>query len=426
MLHPRMFLYPSKGAQIIVGYSGIWDKRIGGDMQVIDKKEGPGHQFFEENNSVRHTGELIYDQQLKGKAKLTLKGSYSHFNLKTSTNTYATDGLQKNYYSELSILKSFGESSLVAGINANGDMFETLAPDTAALQSVKNHYLGAFAQFSWHVTERTILETGLRTDHHNTYGWFTLPRVAVFHRLNNHWATRAGFGMGYKAPNPLSKTIVEFTLLQLQPLTPAVKAERSYGFNAEVNYKYEWGDENTLFVNQAFFLTQISNPVLFSEKADNKVILENAGGPVVTSGSDTYIQMEMAGWELYLGYTFTNALRKYLSANQFMPLTPKHRLATVIAKEFSDRWFAGIEASYNGTQKRLDNSNTPGYLFAAAMMRYSFNKHWSVVINCENLLDFRQSKKEQLFTGSLLNPQFEPLWAPIDGRIANISVRWKL
>lgn len=426
MFHPRLFLYPAKGAQVIVGYNGIWDKRIGGDMQVIDKNEGPAHKFFEQNNSVRHTGELLYEQQLKGKAKLTLKGSYSHFNLQTTSNTFATKGVQENYYSELFVFKPFGESSLVAGINANGDMFKTLTPDTAALKKFNNHYIGAFVQYSWQITKTTILEGGLRTDHHNEYGWFTLPRIALFHRFDDHWATRAGFGMGYKAPNPLSKTIVDFTLLQLQPLSPSVKAERSYGLNAEVNYKYEWGEDNTIFINQAFFLTQISTPVLFNEQADKKVTLYNADGPVLTAGSDTYVQMELDGWELYLGYTFTNALRKYLAANQFMPLTPKHRFATVIAKEFSDHWFAGIEASYNGVQKRLDYSSTPGYLFAAAMMRYSFNKHWSVVLNCENLLDFRQSKKEPLFTGSLLNPQFVPLWAPIDGRVANISVRWKL
>ncbi len=426
IIHPRLFFYPSPGSEVIVGYSGTFDHRTGGDMEVIDNKVGPNHQYFQEDNSTRHTGELIWNQRLKGQGKLTVKGSYSSFNLNTTTNTYQTKGRQQNYYSEISVFKPFGNSSLVAGINANGDMFNTLAPDTAALQQLNNQYLGAFAQYSWHIGENTILEGGLRTDHHQEYGGFTLPRIAIFHRLNEHWATRGGFGMGYKTPNPLSKTIVDFSLLQLQPVPAGVKPEKSYGFNAEVNYKKEWGEENTLFINQAFFLTQISNPVLFNEQPDNTVTLKNADKPVVTSGSDTYIQMEVEGWELYLGYTYTSALRKYLPNNQFVPLTPKHRLATVIAKDLGKHWFGGIEASYNGEQKRLDYSNTPGYLFAAAMLRYTVNKHVSVVLNCENLFDFRQSKKEPLFTGSILNPEFVPLWAPIDGRVANISVGWKL
>ena len=62
----------------------------------------------------------------------------------------------------------------------------------------------------------------------------------------------------------------------------------------------------------------------------------------------------------------------------------------------------------------------------AAMIEHRFGEHFSVVLNGENLLDYRQSKEEALFTGSISDPQFKPLWAPIDGRVINLSVRLKL
>jgi len=36
------------------------------------------------------------------------------------------------------------------------------------------------------------------------------------------------------------------------------------------------------------------------------------------------------------------------------------------------------------------------------------------------------SKVETLYSGSITTPTFKPIWAPIDGRVINISVRWKL
>jgi iron complex outermembrane receptor protein/outer membrane receptor for ferrienterochelin and colicins len=61
----------------------------------------------------------------------------------------------------------------------------------------------------------------------------------------------------------------------------------------------------------------------------------------------------------------------------------------------------------------------------AAMAGRNFGKHLGLVLNGENLLDYRQSKKEALYTGSMQSPIFKPLWAPIDGRILNLSLRWK-
>jgi iron complex outermembrane receptor protein/outer membrane receptor for ferrienterochelin and colicins len=74
----------------------------------------------------------------------------------------------------------------------------------------------------------------------------------------------------------------------------------------------------------------------------------------------------------------------------------------------------------------MDASRTPAYLFIAAMVEKRFGKKWSVVLNGENLLDYRQSRVEPLYTGSITNPTFVPLWAPIDGRVINLSVKFNM
>jgi iron complex outermembrane receptor protein/outer membrane receptor for ferrienterochelin and colicins len=144
---------------------------------------------------------------------------------------------------------------------------------------------------------------------------------------------------------------------------------------------------------------------------------------VVTKGFDTYVQMMMHEWEIYVGYTFTIAERKYLPTNNFMPLTPKNRMAFTLVRSWDKPGImTGVEASYTGSQFRFDGSKTPEYVFAAAMIRKNLSEKIRLVLNCENLLDYRQSRVEALYSGSISAPEFNALWAPTDGRVVNLSI----
>jgi iron complex outermembrane receptor protein/outer membrane receptor for ferrienterochelin and colicins len=57
------------------------------------------------------------------------------------------------------------------------------------------------------------------------------------------------------------------------------------------------------------------------------------------------------------------------------------------------------------------------------MIERKFGKIWTLVVNGENLFDYRQTRYEQIYTGTITNPVFKPLWAPIDGRVINLSLR---
>lgn len=425
IIHPRLFLYPSEKTTIITGYTGTFEKRSGGDVLVLDGKANSSHQFFEENKTKRNTGEFIVESNLSSRLKGTIKTSLSDFDRTIQTNTHFFHGKELNYYSEASALLSYDKTDWVGGLNFIGDQFTKKPSDPVLLNNFSNQTVGAFLQNTYRLRENDILETGLRLDHHFTYGNFVLPRIAYFHRFNEQWASRFGFGMGYKTPNALAPQTIEYNIEQLSPIANNIRAEKSYGFNAEVNYKKEYGEDNSFFINQALFLTRLSSPIIANELSSSTVVFQNAGKPIVSKGFDTYIQWSVAGWDIYAGYTFTIAERKYLQQNQFVPLTPKNRFATVIAKKISEKLRFGIEASYTGSQYRYDATKTPGFLFVAAMAGYNFNSHISLILNCENLLDYRQSKHEALYEGSMLDPQFKPLWAPIDGRVVNLSLRLK-
>jgi iron complex outermembrane receptor protein/outer membrane receptor for ferrienterochelin and colicins len=426
VLHPRLFFYPDDKTTIIAGYTGTFEKRNGGDMQVLRGKADAIHQYFEKNNIKRNSFELTAQRNLSNRKELDFKSSLSSFERTINNNDLNFTGRQLNYYTELSLLIPYKQNSLVAGINATGDQFKKIT-NNIPLNDFNNNTVGIFIQNTWNIKDKTIIEAGLRDDYQFTYGNFILPRLALFHRFSDHWATRLGVGFGYKIPNALAPQTTDYALQKIQSLPSGIQAEKSIGYNAEVNYKTTWGDGNELFVNQAFFLTQLNHPVIATVLNNGDVVFNNQAKPIITKGSDTYIRAVINDWELYAGYTFTIAERKYLAQNQFVPLTPKHRFAFTIVKDFEKAGFRfGVEGSYTGRQYRENYTLTPGYLFIAVMMEKNLGKHFSVVLNGENILDYRQSKEEVLYTGTITNPVFNPLWAPIDGRVINLSVKWHL
>ncbi|MFT3823386.1 MAG: TonB-dependent receptor [Chitinophagaceae bacterium] len=425
LIHPTLFFYPSSGTWFSVGWSGSFEKRTGGDMIAIDDKNNAQHPYYEKNKLNRNTFTLLSESRLNNTLTLSVKGSFSAFNRDETTNTYFFSGQQNNYYAEASVIQRAHKHNIIAGVNLTGDKFTPSAATPVPVGSFSNATVGIFAQDTWQLFTNTKLETGIRADHHNTYGNFFLPRIALFQRLNEHWGARAGFGMGYITPNPLTPQIRDYSIYQLQPIAPGVKPEKSYAGNAEINYKTSIGEEGSLFINQAFFITRINNPVVAEEETSGAVSFSNKNKPLITRGLDTYIQLHLPAWEFYLGYTYTDALRTYLSQQQFVPVTPRHRAAATALYEIEGKFRIGIEASYNSYQYREDYSKTPGYLFMAAMAEVKFGPKWSLVLNCENLFDERQSKYESLYTGPVTNPVFKTLWAPIDGRVANLCLRFQ-
>lgn len=423
-LHPRLFFYPSGKTTIVAGYNGTFSNNTGGDLAVLKGIKNAQHQFFETNRTRRNTGEILVEQVFVHGIKGSLKTSISNFDRSIETASHFFRGKQLNYFTEASVLIPKGSWNLVAGFNLTGDEFRKKPSDPVALQDFSNHTAGAFAQLTQHLGEATTLETGLRADHHQDYGTFVLPRIALFHRFNETWGSRAGFGMGYKTPNALAPQMVDYAVEALRPIGSQTKAETSYGLNAELNYRRPWGDDGSLFINQAFFLTRLQNPVVVNESSTGEVSFSNGSASVVSKGFDTYVQLKKGTWEVYAGYTFTIAERNYLPQNRFVPLTPKNRFAFTLVYEMEEAWRFGLEGSFTGRQHRMDYTLTPGYYFAAAMVERKFGRHLSLVLNGENLLNFRQSDHEALFSGPLTDPRFAALWAPIDGRVLNLALRW--
>jgi len=421
-VHPRIFLYGSSSSTVILGYTLNYEDRNGGDMQVLDKKTTAQHRFFIQNKSLRNTGDITWEKKLASNAQFTLKASASFFNRDVNTNVFGMRANQFTWYTEAAYTQKSEHHNWVAGINFNGDDFKKQLPDSSLIPDEKNSTAGFFAQDDWKFNNHLTLQAGLRIDAHNRYGTFVLPRISLMYKMNPEITMRIGGGLGYKTPALFNSEIDERDYHYLMGYASAVQAERSLGMNYDINYKKRLG-EWELTLNQTFFYNRIEHPLVLQTAGFITPVYfyANANNRLQSSGFETYVQAMHHALELYFGYVYTNAKRKYAPVNQNLPLIARNKFATVIAYEFSKHFRAGIESAYTGKQYLDNGTTTSPYLFTAVMVRYNVGKA-AFVLNCENLFDYRQNKNNTVVFPPYTNPGFPEIWAPLDGRVVNLSM----
>lgn len=418
--HPKLFFYPNTKQTVTVGYNLTYEDRNGGDMKVLHQTADALHRFFIKNKSLRNTIDAQWENKLNSTDLLIVKGTSSFFNRGITTSVFGMKASQLSYYTEASYLKKALHHNFVAGINVTGERFTKKQPDSSLFSNYNHRTIGMFVQDDWKLLQQFTMQAGVRWDNHSVYGNFILPRLSLLYKISNHFTSRLGGGLGYKTPSEFANDIDERHYGLIIP-NSALEAERSTGCNWDINYKNVFNGWH-ITVNQMFYITEIKKPVVDVLWPNSSVTFYNAAKPVNTKGFETYAAATYDALEIYFGYTYTVAKQLYDAAHPNVSLSARNKFASVIAYEFSPRFRAGIEAAYTGKQY-LDNGNTTaGYLFAAGMLRCDI-KNISFVLNCENLFDYRQTNKETIFTGPVTNPVFKQIWAPLDGRVINLSAK---
>ena len=64
-----------------------------------------------------------------------------------------------------------------------------------------------------------------------------------------------------------------------------------------------------------------------------------------------------------------------------------------------------------------------GFWLLGVLGEKMFAPHFSIVLNVENFLDVRQTRFESVVSGPVTQPTFRPLYAPLDGIVANVALK---
>ncbi|GAB3729683.1 TonB-dependent receptor [Spirosoma lituiforme] len=444
-LQPKLFWYPNPTTTVSAGLIWSDEQRTGGYLPTIQNETTSG--YTEANNSQRLATQFRLEKRFSS-GLLTVKNSISRFRRAIVLPAYRFDGLQQSSFSEISYFHHQAKSDWIGGLNLWTDAFRdtspasTVAPATVYRQTIA----GFFVQNTLTLSERLSLETGIRVDvvHTNTSNQtdaerpnvFLLPRFSLLYRVSDHWTSRLGGGLGYKAPTIFTEDAerLSFQGVDLRSIR-SDQTESSIGANWDINYRTQLGDETTLSINQLFFYTTLNRLTVLTAQPTGYGF-RTANGSLSTRGFETNIRLVYHDVHTFLGYSFIDTQRRYDNLTGPTPLTAKHRLYFTTLYE-TDRIKTGFEAFYTGQQQRTNGTTTQNYWTIGYMLerKWSFGgkassgraTKGSVFINFENILDVRQSRFESLVDGSINQPNFvTDIYAPTDGRIINGGIKLNL
>lgn len=93
--------------------------------------------------------------------------------------------------------------------------------------------------------------------------------------------------------------------------------------------------------------------------------------------------------------------------------------------EKEEKLKVGLEAYFFSPQQLSDGTKGKSYRIFGLMAERSWQR-FSIFVNLENFGDTRQAKFGPLCPGSINNPVFKDIYAPVDGFVTNGGVKIRL
>jgi outer membrane receptor protein involved in Fe transport len=420
-VNPKLFVYFTPKTTMTVGANITTEKRTGGDMDFINGKNPSG--YFEANNTDRYSTQFSIEHHFGKCSHFTFKNSLNRFQRVITSPAYAFNGTQNGTFTEATYAYHGEKSEWITGLNLLTDDFKEAKITSTPLRDYQQLTVGTFVQNTLKVNEKFHLESGLRSDFVKDYGFAFLPRVSALFKFTPKLSSRVGGGLGYKTPTIFTEESERLQYQNVLPIDENVnKLERSYGVNADINYKTKFVDGDVSFsINHLFFYTRIDDPLLLQPDAGN-YRFNTVTGHIDSRGMETNMKVGYSDFKLFLGYTFTHAELHQGNSKTESFLTPKHRINSVLMYEVHEKWKLGLEAYYFSKQKLSDGATGESYWITGFMAEKLWEK-LSLYINFENFLDARQTKFGNIYTGSINNPVFRDIYAPLDGFVVNGGIK---
>jgi len=425
-LNPRLFVDVNDKTSLNIGFSSIVEDRIGGDVQFIEGNRDAINVFFEKNNTTRFSTQLGIDHELNNKSKLSFKNSISFYDRNIEIPDFIFSGIQLSSFSEANYTHKSVISEWIVGLNLWTDKFTQDQLNISEVVDYNHITTGVFLQNTWDATEKFVLETGLRGDYQNEYGFFALPRISALLKVNPKLSMRLGGSLGYKTPTVFSEDAERIQFRNVLPIdVPNKKAEQSIGGNFDIDFKTPLSDQLFFSINTLFFYTQINDPLVLIPLNNEFYEFQQPNGFIDTQGIETNIKLAYGDLALFVGYTLADVNEHYNGIKSIFPLVSKHRLNNVLMYEVEEQWKIGLEAYYFSSQKLNDGATGRQYWLFGFMAEKLWD-NFSLFINFENFGNIRQTSFDTIFTGSISNPEFRDIYAPVDGFVVNGGIKIKL
>lgn len=425
-VNPKLFVYFNDKTTLHAGFQTTIEERIGGDIIYIEDGGSSQHSYFEKNNTNRISSQVGIDHTINERSTFSFKNSISYYGRTIEIPDFKFSGDQISSFSELSYIHKGEKSEWITGLNLWSDQFNQNELNFSEAVDYQHTTVGAFVQNTSNLTEKLTVETGLRGDYQNEYGFFVLPRVSALLKVNPKLSLRLGGGLGYKTPTVFTEDAERIQFRNVLPIdVTKTEAEESIGSNFDINYKTELSNDLFFSLNTLLFYTHVKDPLILTPTSEDSYEFLQPNGYLDTKGLETNIKLSYKDFKLFVGYTLADVQEHYNDNSTIFPLVAKHRLNNVLMYEVEEKLKMGLEAYYFSPQLLNDGGTGKDYWLFGFMVEKIWDK-FSIFINFENFGNTRQTKFDTIYTGSITNPTFRDIYAPVDGFVVNGGLKIKL
>jgi outer membrane receptor protein involved in Fe transport len=280
-------------------------------------------------------------------------------------------------------------------------------------------------------TDRKIgpvtLSLSARGDNHPDAGLQFTERFAILAKALDGWSVRASVGTGFA---PATATIEETEAIGLRAVRQGADLEREQSLGTMLDINGKLAGAEVLVTGYA---SQIAGAVQLADANDGtgEGVLRNAAGSTRIGGVEGAAIWRFEGGKFLATYGYTRGTRTdaISGARELIPMLPRHRAGgdLMFEKEKVYRW--GIEGTWYAAQPLDDNpyrtqSKPYFYLMAIAMRQLG---RLELVANFENILNVRQTDTDPhlLPVASTGGRWTTDVWAPLEGFMANVAIRYR-
>lgn len=437
-----------KGFQTQFGIKFLHDDRTGGETAFDPDKD----RF-----TARYYGLGIRIKRLEAFAKTGYvfpEKKYKSIGLQLSAFDHQQDSYfgktdyrarQKNIYANLIYQSIIGSTNhkFRTGMSFQADHFdETFNVDRYKRKEIVP---GAFFEYTFTPVNQFNIVAGIRTDHHNLFGWFVTPRLHIRYEPVSGTTIRLSAGRGQRTANIFAENNSVFvSARQLSILSTS--AGKAYGLDPEIawNKGISFDQKLRLFKRDAslgidFFRNDFRDQVIVDLEDVRVVKFYNLDGKSFSNSLQVEMNMEpVRKLEWRLAYRFFDVRATYMGQLLQKPFTARHRAFSNLAYELRG-WKFDYTFNYNGSKRITGTTGNPaGYqrplrspsyvLMNAQVSKTVGKKHpIDLYIGGENLTNFLQ-RDAIISADQPFGPYFDAslVWGPVSGRLLYAGFRFKI
>lgn len=347
-------------------------------------------------------------------------------------------GNQLNYYMNLMFQTDIRNNyhTLTTGYSLNYDDYDEMLDQTDYHR--RELVNGVFAEYAFKPENGLIVQSGIRVDYHNLFGFMFTPRVHARYSWNEHTIFRASAGKGYRSPNVLAENNHFLANSRQILIADDLKQEEAWNYGLSVTQYFSVGPRQLTATGDVYRTSFINQIIVDLDSDVNEVSFSNLDGE---SFSNNY-QVELS-YELIRGLDARAAFRysdvQYTLNNNLVekPLVSKYKgLITASYATPLRKWQFDLTTQFNGpgripsTAQNPEPWQVPDQFDPYTILHAQITKYfrtWSIYLGAENLTDFTQHHPViaadqpfgEYFDGSLI-------WGPLHGRKIYIGMRWAL